>query len=86
MRSRSGTAWAPNGARSGWDRWAWEQLDASLALRSTLAAGALLCVLRGPTHSRLWSTAGVRAQLHHAATQRRAAPVCVGPAWAQARC
>jgi integrase len=48
----------------GMDRWAWEQLDPWLKLRSTLPVGALFSVLRGPTRGRPWSPAGVRAQLH----------------------
>jgi hypothetical protein len=62
----------------GMDRWAWEQLDPWLKLRSTLPVGALFCVLRGPTRGRPWSPAGVRAQLHVAAARagvrRRFAP------------
>jgi site-specific recombinase XerD len=60
------------------DRWAWEQLDPWLAIRSALPVGALFCVLRGPICGRLWSAAGVRVQLHDAATRagvrRRFAP------------
>jgi site-specific recombinase XerD len=62
----------------GMDRWAWEQLDPWLAIRSTLPVGALFCVLRGPTRGRPWSAAGVRVQLHDAArragVRRRFAP------------
>jgi site-specific recombinase XerD len=62
----------------GMDRWAWEQLDPWLAIRSTLPVGALFCVLRGPTRGRPCSPAGVRVPLHHAAIQagvrRRFAP------------
>ena len=36
----------------GMDRWAWDQLAPWLALRPTLAPGALFCVLRGPTRGR----------------------------------
>jgi integrase/recombinase XerD len=50
-------------------RWAREQLDPWLKLRSTLPVGALFCVLRGPTRGRPWSPAGVRAQLHVAAAR-----------------
>jgi site-specific recombinase XerD len=62
----------------GMDRWAWEQLDPWLAIRSGLPVGALFCVLRGPTLGRPWSAAGVRVQLHDAArragVRRRFAP------------
>jgi site-specific recombinase XerD len=62
----------------GMDRWAWEQLDPWLKLRSTLPVGALFSVLRGPTRGRPWSPAGVRAQLHvvagRAGVRRRFAP------------
>ena len=34
------------------DRWAWEQLTPWLQLRAGLPAGALFCVLRGPTRGR----------------------------------
>ena len=33
----------------GMDRWAWDQLDPWLELRTTLPVGSLFCVLRGPT-------------------------------------
>jgi site-specific recombinase XerD len=60
------------------DRWAWEQLTPWLQLRATLPAGALFCVLRGPTVDRAWAPAGVRSQLRHAAARagvrRRFAP------------
>ena len=60
------------------DRWAWEQLAPWLALRSALPVGALFCILRGPTRGRPWAPAGVRIQLHHAASRakvrRRFAP------------
>jgi site-specific recombinase XerC len=62
----------------GMDRWAWEQLTPWLQLRATLPAGALFCVLRGPTRGRPWAPAGVRSQLHSAAARagvrRRFAP------------
>ena len=62
----------------GMDRWAWEQLDPWLELRRTLPVGALFCVLRGPTHGRPCSPAGIRAQLHRTAlaagVRRRFAP------------
>ncbi len=53
----------------GMDRWAWEQLAPWLTLRSTLPVGALFCILRGPTRGRSWAPAGVRAQLHEAASR-----------------
>jgi len=62
----------------GMDRWDWEQLASWLTLRSTLPAGALFCILRGPTRGRPWAPAGVRAQLHdtaaRAGVRRRFAP------------
>jgi integrase len=54
----------------GMDRWAWQQLDPWLQLRTTLPVGALFCVLRGPTRGRPWAPAGVRSQLHYAAASR----------------
>jgi site-specific recombinase XerD len=60
------------------DRWAWQQLAPWLQLRAELPVGALFCVLRGPTRGHPWASAGVRAQLHAAATRagvrRRFAP------------
>jgi site-specific recombinase XerD len=62
----------------GMDRWAWEQLEPWLTLRSGLPVGALFCVLRGPTRGRPCSAAGVRVQLRNAAiatgVRRRFAP------------
>ena len=62
----------------GMDRWAWEQLNPWLQLRTTLPVGALFCVLRGPTAGRAWAPAGVWSQLHRAAARagvrRRFAP------------
>lgn len=62
----------------GMDRWGWEQLRPWLGLRAELPAGALFCVLRGPTRGRPWAPAGVRAELHAAAARagvrRRFAP------------
>ena len=60
------------------DRWAWAQLDPWLELRAGLPAGALFCVVRGPTRGRPCGPAGIRAELHRAATaaevRRRFAP------------
>ena len=53
----------------GMDRWAWEQLGPWLYLRATLPVGALFCVLRGPTAGHAWAPAGVRSQLHRAASR-----------------
>jgi site-specific recombinase XerD len=62
----------------GMDRWAWTQLDPWLELRRTLPVGRLFCVVRGPTRGRACASAGIRAQLHHAAAiagvRRRFAP------------
>ncbi len=62
----------------GMDRWAWAHLGPWLELRATLPAGALFCILRGPTRGRSCAPAGIRSQLHHAARQagvrRRFAP------------
>jgi site-specific recombinase XerD len=62
----------------GMDRWAWQQLSPWLELRAALPVGALFCVLRGPTRGHPWAPAGVRAQLHAAASRagvrRRFAP------------
>ena len=60
------------------DRCAWDQLCPWLQLRAELPAGALFCVLRGPTRGHSWAPAGARAQLHAAAARagvrRRFAP------------
>jgi site-specific recombinase XerD len=62
----------------GMDRWAWNQLEPWMTLRSNLPVGALFCILRGPTRGRPWAPAGVRTQLHAAAARagvrRRFAP------------
>ena len=62
----------------GMDRWAWTHLEPWLKVRAELPAGRLFCVLRGPTRGRPCATAGIRAQLHHAAAaagvRRRFAP------------
>jgi site-specific recombinase XerD len=49
------------------DRWAWAHLEPWLELRRTLPAGALFCMLRGPTRGQPCAPAGIRSQLHHAA-------------------
>ncbi|HEY2436653.1 MAG TPA: tyrosine-type recombinase/integrase [Solirubrobacteraceae bacterium] len=51
----------------GMDGWAWTHLAPWLELRRELPAGRLFCVLRGPTRGRPCASAGIRAQLHHAA-------------------
>ena len=51
----------------GMDRWAWAHLEPWLELRTTLPAGALFCVVRGPTRGRPCAPAGIRSQLHRTA-------------------
>jgi site-specific recombinase XerD len=51
----------------GMDRWAWTHLEPWLEVRTSLPAGALFCVVRGPTRGRPCAPAGIRSQLHHAA-------------------
>jgi integrase len=62
----------------GMDRWAWDQLDPWLEIRREFPAGALLCVIHGPTAGRRWEASAARTQLHHAAAEaavrRRFAP------------
>ena len=62
----------------GMDRWGWEQLAPWFELRASLPVGALFCVVRGPTRRRPCGPAGIRAELHRAATaagvRRRFAP------------
>jgi site-specific recombinase XerD len=62
----------------GMDRWAWSHLEPWIEQRRSLPVGRLFCVLRGPTHGRPCSAAGIRAQLHQAAllagVRRRFAP------------
>src|SRR5205085_3321659 len=62
----------------GMDRWAWEQLDPWLQVRTSLPVGALFCVLRGPTRGRPCAPAGIRSQLRATAlaagVRRRFAP------------
>jgi site-specific recombinase XerD len=63
---------------AGMDRWAWDQLEPWLQVRSELPVGALFCVLRGPTRGRACSPTGIRAQLRTiaraAGVRRRFAP------------
>lgn len=62
----------------GLDRWAWEQLNPWLEVRSTMPVGALFCIVRGPTRGRPCQAATVRVQLRDAAARagvrRRFAP------------
>jgi site-specific recombinase XerD len=62
----------------GMDRWAWSHLHPWLELRRELPVGRLFCVVRGATRGRPCASAGIRAQLHHAAAmagvRRRFAP------------
>ena len=53
----------------GMDRWAWDQLEPWLDVRSQLPVGALFCILRGPTRGRPCAPASIRAQLHRAAQE-----------------
>ena len=62
----------------GMDRWGWAQLEPWLELRTGLRAGALLCVIHGPTSGRHWEQSAARKQLHRTAmltgVRRRFAP------------
>jgi site-specific recombinase XerD len=62
----------------GMDRWAWDQLTAWLAVRTTMPVGPLFCVMRGPTRGRPCSPATIRVQLRTVAAtagvRRRFAP------------
>src|SRR5512142_2342292 len=62
----------------GMDRWAWEQLNPWLELRTAVPPGALFCGLRGPTRGRPYGAAGIRVQLQATARaagiRRRFAP------------
>ena len=62
----------------GMDRWAWTHLEPWFEVRKELPVGRLFCVVRGPTAGRPCASAGIRAQLHHAAAtagvRRRFAP------------
>jgi len=51
----------------GMDRWAWEQLEPWLGIRSTLPAGGLFCVIHGPTAGRRWEASAARKQLRRTA-------------------
>ena len=48
------------------DRWACEQLDPWLEIRREVPAGALFCVLRGPTRGRACAGPEIRLQLRKA--------------------
>jgi site-specific recombinase XerD len=60
------------------DRWAWEQLEPWLEIRSRLPVGALLCVIRGETAGRHREQSAARKQLRRTAAmagvRRRFAP------------
>ncbi len=60
------------------DRWGWERLEPWLEIRRELPAGAVWCVIHGPTAGRRRQASAARKQLHHAATRsgvrRRLAP------------
>ena len=62
----------------GMDSWAWEQLTPWLEARAELPAGALLCVIHGPTAGRHWEAAAARKRIKRAAAtagvRRRFAP------------
>jgi site-specific recombinase XerD len=62
----------------GMDRWAWTHLTPWLEIREPLPVGRLFCIVRGPTRGGPCASAGIRAQLHHAAAtagvRRRFAP------------
>ena len=77
-RYSSGAERAASAESSGWNRWAWEQLDPWLEIRHQLPVGAVLCVIHGPTAGRHWEASAARKQLHHAAgtagVRRRFAP------------
>ena len=63
----------------GMDAWGWDELRPWLELRVELPVGPLLCVFKGPTRGRHWSTAAARAGLRRTAVQacvrRRFAPL-----------
>lgn len=62
----------------GMDAWGWEQLVPWLEDRVAFPAGALFCVVHGPTAGRPCSAPSIRAQLRrlatHAGVRRRFAP------------
>ena len=51
----------------GMDRWAWDQLQPWLEIRSRLPVGPLLCVIRGATAGRHWEPSAAREQLRRTA-------------------
>jgi integrase/recombinase XerD len=53
--------------RVGMDRWAWQQIEPWLDRRVALPAGAVLCVISGPTAGRPWSQSTARATLRQLA-------------------
>jgi len=62
----------------GMDRWAWDQLQPWLEIRSRLPVGPLLCVIRGATAGCHWEPSAARTQLRRTAAvagvRRRFAP------------
>jgi site-specific recombinase XerD len=72
--------WGKGGKRRevGLDRWAWVRLEPWMEIRAGFPAGALLCVIHGPTAGRRWEAAAARKQLKRAAAdagvRRRMAP------------
>ena len=60
------------------DEWGWEQIGPWLSARGELPAGALFCIIDGPTRGRPWSAAAVRHEFRAVAAQagvrRRFAP------------
>jgi site-specific recombinase XerD len=66
------------GRKVGMDEWGWEQLHPWLSARTGLPAGALFCIIDGPTRGRPWSGAAVRGEFRHLAAEagvrRRFAP------------
>jgi integrase len=62
----------------GMDAWGWEQLEPWLGMRRELPVGPLLCVIKGTTRGRHWSSAAARAELRRTAdaagVRRRFAP------------
>jgi site-specific recombinase XerD len=60
------------------DGWGWDELQPWLELRVALPVGPLLCVIKGSTRGRHWSSAAGRATLRRAAAmagvRRRFAP------------
>jgi integrase len=62
----------------GMDRWGWQQIEPWLDHRVARPAGAVLCVISGPTAGRPWSHSAARTTLRHlavlAGVRRRVAP------------